>query len=75
MTTLKLHDTLDNFLLKTRLGETFTGGLAGSSVLLDALGYITPVIAFIGATLALVAGWYTMRLKKHEYEKATKEDV
>lgn len=67
------HAKLDHLLIKTRIGELTTGGLAGGSFLVDLFNWATPVAAFLGALLAVVAGWYTMRLKRLEYQARVKE--
>jgi len=59
--------TLNAILLNSRLGETFTLAFGGGAVFLDALNYITPLAAFIAAIFAVIAGFYTARLKKLEY--------
>lgn len=61
---------LDITLLRSSVGEAVAIFLGGGSVALDVLGWITPVMGFLGALLGLVAGCYTLRLKRGEFLRA-----
>lgn len=54
---------LDDFLLHRWIGEGLALSFAGSGVL-GVLEYITPILAFLGALLSVIAGIYTVRLKR-----------
>lgn len=55
---------LNDFLLHRWIGEGFSFGFAASSGILGVLEYLTPILAFLGALLSVIAGIYTVRLKR-----------
>jgi len=58
----------DNHLVKGFLGETYTLLFGGSAVLGGILDILTPILALIGAILAIVSGFYTLRLRRLQFK-------
>ena len=55
---------LNDFLLHRYFGEAFAFSFGAGSGILGVLEYLTPILAFLGALLSVIAGIYTVRLKR-----------